>query len=320
MISRCRHERPTRAWIDFFYCTTRVKAFVCGDRLPLVAVTVTVYVPAAVAPVFVVLPLLLFPPPQPAPAAKNTSSISPSPPRRRRRQSGTPRKKMPENNAPSLAASQPEPLLDPGQFNAPDVPAVVWTVKVEAPEPLATGFALNVHDGAGLPPPVTAQARFTDPAKPPLGVIVMVEVADVPAATDAGFSAGAAIAKPGDATVKLTDVLWTVDPEVPVTVKFEVPSGVFEFVLMVRVDVPDVVSDPCTKAQVAPTGRPEQVRLTVPLNPFSIETVMVDVPDCPGAGTVTGLPPIEKSGALAKVGHEVTRTSALIDPRPVTRS
>ena len=77
-----------------------------------------------------------------------------------------------------------------------------------------------------------------------------------PAATDAGFSAGAAIAKPGDATVKLTDVLWTVDPEVPVTVKFEVPSGVFEFVLMVRVDVPDVVSDPCTKAQVAPTGRP----------------------------------------------------------------
>lgn len=185
---------------------------------------------------------------------------------------------------------------------------------------MVTGFALNVHDGAGLPPPVTVQANATEPVKPPVGVIVMVEVADPPAAIVAGVSAGAATAKPGDATVKLTDVLWAVEPEVPVTVKVDVPSGVFELVLMVIVDVPEVVSDPCTKAQLAPTGRPEQDRVTVPLKPFSIETVIVEVPDCPGAGTVIGVPPIEKSGELAKVGHEVTRTFALIDPRPVTRS
>lgn len=269
-------------------------------------------------------PLLLLPPPQPAPAAKNTSSISPSPPRRRRRSSGTPRKKIPANNAPLLAASQPQPRPDPGDFNAPErlVPDVVCTVNVEVPEPLATGFEPNVHDGAGLPPPVTVQASVTEPVKPPLGLMVTVEVADPPAATVAGVSAGAAIVKPGDDTVKLMDVLWTVAPEVPVTVMLEVPSGVFELVVMVSVDVPEAVREPGEKLQAAPTGRLAcmQVRLTVPLNPFSIETVMVEVPDCPGAGTVTGLPPIEKSGAIAKVGHEVTSTFALIDPRPVTRS
>ena len=116
---------------------------------------------------------------------------------------------MPANNAPLLAASQPKPRLDPGNFNAPEivVPAVVCTVNVEVPEPLVTGFKLNVHEGAGLPPPVTAQASATEPVKPPVGVTVIVEVADAPAATVAGASAGAAIAKPGDATVKLTDVL-----------------------------------------------------------------------------------------------------------------
>ena len=67
------------------YWTIRTRAFVCGARLPLVAVMVTLYVPAGVKPVLVEPPPLLLPPPQPAPAAKNTSSISPSPPRRRRR-------------------------------------------------------------------------------------------------------------------------------------------------------------------------------------------------------------------------------------------
>ena len=91
---------------------------------------------------------------------------------------------------------------------------------------------------------MTVQAKVTEPVKPPLGVTVMVEVADPPAATVAGLSAGAAIAKPGDDTVKLTEVLWTVAPDVPVTVMLEVPSGVFELVLRVSVDVPVAVSDP----------------------------------------------------------------------------
>ena len=129
---------------------------------------------------------------------------------------------------------------------------------------------------------MTAQVSATVPVKPPVGATVIVDVDDAPAAIEAGASAGAEIVKPGVDTVRLTVVLWTVDPAVPVTVKVEVPVGVFELVVTVRVDVPVAVSDPCTKAQAAPTGKPEQVSVTVLLKPFSIETVDVEVPDSPG--------------------------------------
>lgn len=231
---------------------------------------------------------------------------------------------MPANNAPLLAASQPAPwpLSGDGGISAPEIlwAAVVFTVRVEVPEALATEFKLKLQMGAGLPLPATAQVRATAPVKPPVGATVIVEVDDAPAEIVAGASAGAVIVKPGDDTVRLTVVLWLIDPAVPVTVMLEVPVGVFEFVLMVRVDVPVAVSDPWTKAQAAPTGRPEQVRLTVLANPFNIETVIVDVPESPGPGTVTGVPPMEKSGVLAKPGHAVASTLAFIDPRPVTRS
>ena len=61
----------------------------------------------------------------------------------------------------------------------------------------------------------------------------------------------------------------------------EVPTGVFEFVVMVRVEVPDAVTEPGEKLQLAPTGKlPDtQVKVTVPLKPFVIETVTVEVPD-----------------------------------------
>ncbi len=194
------------------------------------------------------------------------------------------------------------------------------TVRVEVPEAPETEVGFNAHLGAGLLPPPTLQVSATAPVKPPVGATVIVDVAEAPAETDAGVSAGAAIVKPGADTVRLTETLWTVDPEVPVTVMLVVPVGVFELVLSVSVEVPDEVRDPCTKAQLAPTGRPEQDRVTVPLNPFNMETVMVEVPDWPGAVTLTGVPPTEKSGVRLKPGQLVTSTLALTDPRPVTRS
>jgi hypothetical protein len=267
-------------------------------------------------------PLLL--PPQPTPAAKNTSSISPRPATRRRLRAGTPRR-IPANNVALLETSQPKPWPDQCDVNPPDRlwAAVVLTVSIEVPEAFGTGFKLKAQVGAGLPPPVTLQVSATAPVKPPVGATVIVEVADAPAETVAGDSAGAAIVKLGDDTVRLTEVLWLVAPEVPVTVTLEVPAGVFEFVLIVRVTVPEVVTELWGEnAQLAPTGRlaARQLKVTVPVNPFVIDTVIVDVPDCPGAKTVAGLPPIEKSPAVTKPGHEVTRTLASTDPRPVTRS
>ena len=174
-------------------------------ELPLVAVTVMLYVPAGVPPLLAG-GVLLFPPPQPTPAAKNVSSMSPSPATRRR--TGTPRTKMLAKRAPLLAASQPK-RPDAG-VNAPDMlrAAVVLTVSVEVPEAFATELKLNPQVGAGVPPPVMLlQVSATAPVKPPVGAMVTVDVAEAPAATVAGDRTGAVMAKSGAATVRLTEVL-----------------------------------------------------------------------------------------------------------------
>ena len=269
------------------------------------------------------LPPLLLPPPQPTPAAKNTSSMRPSPATRRRRDA-PPTKKIPANNALLLAANQPKPRPGCGGITAPDreCGAVVLTVSVDVPELFATEVGTRAHVGAGVPPPVTAHVRATVPLKPAVEPMVIVEVADAPGATVAAESAPAVIVKSGVTgalTVRLMDVVWLKDPEVPVTVILEVAIGVAAVVVMVRVDVPDV-SEVGTNAQVAPVGIPPHVRATLPVNPFVGDTVMVDVPDCPGPTTVIGVPPTEKSGVETKVGHEVTRTLASTEPNPVTRS
>ena len=100
-----------------------------------------------------------------------------------------------------------------------------------------------------------------------------------------------------------------------------VAIGVPAVVVTVRVDVPDV-SEAGAKAQITPAGKLEvtQVRSTVPVKPFVGDTVMVEVPDCPGPATLTGEPPTEKSGVGTKVGHDVTSTLASTDPNPVTKS
>ena len=270
-------------------------------------------------------PPLLLPPPQPTPAVKNTNSISPNPAIRRRCE-GTPRKKMPANRALLPAANQPKPRPGCGEITAPDreCGAVVVTVSADVPDPFATEGGANKHVGAGVPPPVTLQARLTVPVKPPVGAMVIVEVAVPPAATLAGASVVRAIVKSGVAgalTVRLIDVVWLTDPEVPVTVMLEVAVGVAAAVVMVRVEVPDATGVGAN-AQVTPVGRLEvtHVRSTMPVNPFVADTVTVDVPDCPGAETMIGVPPTEKSGVETKVGHDVTSTSASMEPNPVTKS
>ena len=120
-------------------------------------------------------------------------------------------------------------------------------------------------------------------------------------------------------TERFTFVACTIAPDVPVTVITELAIGVAEVVVTVMVEVP-VVSEVGLKLQVAPAGVPLQVKATVPVNPLVGETVIVDVPVCPGPTMVVGVPPTEKSAAETKPGHEVARTLALIEPRPVTKS
>ena len=98
--------------------------------------------------------------------------------------------------------------------------AVVLTVRVEVTgAPLVVtevGFSEQV--GAGLAAVIMLQAKFTVPLKPADGAKVMVEVAEPPAATDAGNGEAERLKSGAPCTVKLTDPLWLTDPEVPVIV------------------------------------------------------------------------------------------------------
>ena len=195
-------------------------------------------------------------------------------------------------------------------------------MSVGVPDPFASDAVLNEHVGAGAPPPLTTQARFTADAKPPTAVTVIVELTDEPAGTEA-LDGAAEMVKSGVVgafTVRLSDALWLNDPEVPVIVMLEVATGVAVVVEMVSVDVPAEVREVGAKAQVAPLGSPEQARVTVPLNPLVAATVIVEVPVCPGDRTLIGVPPTEKSGVATKPGHAVTSACASIDPSPVTMS
>lgn len=67
------------------------------------------------------------------------------------------------------------------------------TVSVDAPPEIAP----NLHVGARFTTGVMLQARVTlSGLKPPLGVIVAVDLADPPGATDAGDKAVAEMVKP----------------------------------------------------------------------------------------------------------------------------
>ena len=194
---------------------------------------------------------------------------------------------------------------------------------MEVPEAFATELGLNEQEGDGVTEgAIVLHARVTVPVKPPVGATVIVDVADAPALTVAGVGAVDVMVKPAKAaavTVRLTVVECVTAPEVPVTVMLEVAIGVAAVVVIVSVDVP-VVNEAGLNAQVAPAGRPLQVRATVPVNPLVGDTLIVEVPDCPGPATVTGVPPTEKLGVATNVGHDVTSTLASTVPSPVTRS
>ena len=122
-----------------------------------------------------------------------------------------------------------------------------------------------------------SQVSATALLKALTGVIVMVQLAVPPAATEAGESAVAATVKSetgAAVTVSPTVALWLNAPDVPVTVTLEVPAGVAEVVLIVRAE--STATDPGvtgvgTKAQLAPVDRltESQVRSTALLKPLS---------------------------------------------------
>ena len=146
------------------------------------------------------------------------------------------RRGNPDNSRDAMAITEPPIAMPRGGLwlRATELPlaaadaAVVLTVSVAvtAVAPVIAGGVVTEHVGASAPPmgpPVTAQLRATLPVKPPLGLIVMVEVPFGPG--DAMVTAVLLKVKPGTGagtlagtlTVKLVVALRP-PAEAPVTV------------------------------------------------------------------------------------------------------
>jgi hypothetical protein len=96
-------------------------------------------------------------------------------------------------------------------------------------------------------------------------------------------------------------------PEVPFIVTVAVPVGAVLLAVSVNTLVPVVGLVP--KAAVTPPGSPDAASVTLPVNPFLSETVMVVFPEAPWAKvSEVGAPPKVKLGAglTVKVTFAVT--------------
>lgn len=109
--------------------------------------------------------------------------------------------------------------------------------------------------------------------------------------------------------VSATVVLAVRLPDVPLMVTVAVPTAaeVLAFSVSTLLPIVGLVA----KAAVTPEGRPEAVNVTLPVNPFWPETLMVDVPDEPLATVIdVGVALRVKVGAGLTVS--VTRSVAVV--------
>jgi hypothetical protein len=178
-------------------------------------------------------------------------------------------------------------------------------VRVAVPEPV---IVLGVI-APQVSPDGTVSVRVTTPANPLSAVTVMVEVDEPPAGTEAGDVA--AMVK--STKLKVAVAVWTSGLLVPVMVRVYVPATVE---LHDTVAVPEPVT---LVGVIAPHVRPDgpvSVRLTVPVNPFSAVTVIVEVADWVTSTAAGELAAMVKSTKL-KVAVAVWTSGELV---PVTVS
>jgi hypothetical protein len=213
---------------------------------------------------------------------------------------------------------------------------VVLTVRVavtaDVPE-IAAG-CVTEHVGISLAPAgydVRLQARATLPAKPPLGVIVIVELAgvpgtafvtEVPVSANPGVGGGTAAV-----TVSAMVAVWVRLADVPVTVTVYDPAVVAACVLTVSAAVTDWLPEIAAgwaAEQVGGLDVPAvpvtaQVSTTLSRKPPVGATVIVDVPFVP-ALTLMGVPLSVKLGVT--VGLETSIGTVVVSIRlaevPVT--
>jgi hypothetical protein len=171
-----------------------------------------------------------------------------------------------------------------------------------------------------LPCPEAESA--TDELKPPVAVEVMVTLPE-PLRAMLIVVGDALIEKPGvtPLTVRLTVVVSTVLPDVPVTVMLYVPGAAVEPTVNCSVELPEPpLIGLVPNAAVTPPGSVDVVNVTAELNEPTGETVIVELPELPCAT-------VNDDGEAERLKPDVCvpPVSALMRPKfglphPVTRS
>src|SRR6516164_9977968 len=190
-------------------------------------------------------------------------------------------------------------------------------VMVDEPEPgaaIGLGLKLTV-----VPVGAPLADRLMALLKPPLTVVVMVEVPWAPCATLTEVGA-ALMVKSGAVTVRVTLVVCWVPPPLPVTVMLYVPAAVLLPTAIVMVDEPEpgAAIGLGLKLTVVPVGAPLADRLMALLKPPLTVVLMVEVPWAPCATlTEVGAALMVKSGGAVTVSVTLV-VCWLPPPLPVT--
>jgi hypothetical protein len=171
--------------------------------------------------------------------------------------------------------------------DAVSVPEIPVMVTVDVPG-VAVALAVSVSrlvPVVGLVPNAAVTplgkpdaTKLTLPVNPPASVTVMVSVPLLPWAIDR-VGADAESVKPGLVTVRAMVVDAVSVPEVPVIVTADDPAVAVLLAVSVSRLVP--VVGLVANAAVTPVGRPEAVRVTLPVNPPTSVTAIVSVPLLP---------------------------------------
>ncbi len=176
----------------------------------------------------------------------------------------------------------PLPVTEIGYVPA-TVGAPTVMVMVDVPPPgaaIAFGLKLTV-----VPLGAPDDERLIALLKPPVIVVVIVEVPWFPATT-VTVEGAAEIVKVGAAvTVSETDVVCWIPPPLPVTVMGYVPAAVPAptVIVMVEVPPPGAAIALGLKLTVVPVGTPDADKLIALLKPPLIAVVIVEVPWLPCA-------------------------------------
>jgi hypothetical protein len=151
--------------------------------------------------------------------------------------------------------------------------AVLLAVSVSRLLPVAGLVPKAAVTPLGIPDAV----RVTAPVNPPTSVTLMVSVPPASRAIVNADAEGASVKDPVPAALMVSAmVVVAVNvPEVPVMVTVNVPGVAVLLALTVRTLLPVVGLVP--NAAVTPVGKPDAARVTLPVEPHGLFTVMVSV-------------------------------------------